>query len=176
MTEQINPEQNVYRWTPQLFEQAKLEARSMTVERLPKFIEDCMKRCERDDQAIGAMVLAGIAATTAALACRKQKPSSYHLAQAAMLLYAEMMRISGPFRTIFYEYMLHPGQEKHFEPVVDWQAAQWLMAEAQARLLGVKTGEKAANWLSRISLGMLPYGWQPEKPPVPSGFKPFGKQ
>jgi len=164
-------EENDYRWTPQAFEQAKLEARQMDIGRLAKFIEDSMRRCERDDQALGAMVLATVAASVAALKLRKSKPSAYQLSLAALMVYRELMGIPGPFRLIAYEQMLRPNTTQHFEAVVDWQAAEWLVQEAQARLLAPGLDPTLKKWLTKIALGQLPYGWIPERALLPDGFK-----
>ena len=174
-TEQKDDETNIYRWTQELYEQKKAEARQMEVSKLPAFIEECMKRCERDDQTVGAMVLAGLAACVAALKCRKQKPHPEHVAQAALFLYKEIVGMPGPFRVISYNNMLRPGFENHFSTVVDWQSAMWLAQEANTELMVIPGLDPSIrDWLGRIALGVIPYGWSAEKPPVPDGFKPVG--
>ena len=155
---------NAFTWDQAAFIEARTKAiRTVQVGEIDRYVEDVTRRCARDDQMVGAMVLSGLAAFCAVIRARKQRISRAIAQLAAAMLYREITNVQGPFRVMAVYDLLMPGNEKGMSPRLDPKEFQELRAEAQRRLM-LNPDPAIKQWLEAVAHGHLPYGWEMPEP------------
>ena len=151
-------------------EQWYVEAREMTVNQLPEFIERLTTQYEHDYGTICHAIAAGSVAT--AWAINKSPDGGITGFQGGAVMW-EFIRhwnsFKGPLRLVQYEHMLFPQYEDGFDKVVDGKTFKWLQEQAGERL-AENMQVKAENGDNHGAVESVVEHWQS----IVDGTVPFG--
>lgn len=143
-------------------EQWYTEAKKMTLDRLPKFIDKLVNYYKHDYGTICRAIVAGMIATGNAM--NKSEQGGITGYQASLIMW-QFIRVWGnkesPLKLVDYKDMLYPQYVDEFEKIISTKIWKYLQEEANEKLNAIEgaNSEVVAHWRCIVE-GIVPFGYK----------------